>query len=172
MIYVHAYPFRVDDPERNIRGITTAAKDKALNAGDVLLFPFHALSGTVEDFWTSRPENRERNAHWLGKLAAYLSKTSVRVIIPAVMPEGVGVLSIEKGKIRSLDFEWVTGGVFLTAKKNGLVYVDYHGALTNETGGLSEELSADGCHPTMKCYARMEELVKEGIGKALEKRRK
>lgn len=58
------------------------------------------------------------------------------------------------------------------AKKNGLVYVDYHGALTNETGGLSEELSADGCHPTMKCYARMEELVKEGIGKALEKRRK
>ncbi len=122
MIYVHAYPFRVDDPERNIRGITTAAKDKALNAGDVLLFPFHALSGTVEDFWTSRPENRERNAHWLGKLAAYLSKTSVRVIIPAVMPEGVGVLSIEKGKIRSLDFEWVTGGVFLTAKKNGLDY--------------------------------------------------
>ena len=63
MIYVHAYPFRVDDPERNIRGITTAAKDKALNAGDVLLFPFHALSGTVEDFWTSRPENRESNAH-------------------------------------------------------------------------------------------------------------
>ena len=53
------------------------------------------------------------------------------------------------------------------AAKNELVYVDYHSALTNETGGLSEELSADGCHPTMKCYERMEKMVKEGIEKAL-----
>ena len=55
------------------------------------------------------------------------------------------------------------------AAKNELVYVDYHSALTNETGGLSEEQSADGCHPTMKCYERMEKMVKEGIEKALKK---
>ena len=122
MIYVHAYPFLIDDPERNVRRITSVAKDKVLNEGDVLLFPFQALSGTVEDFWTSRTENRNRNAHWLGKLAAYLSKTSVRVIIPAVMPEGVGVLSIEKGKIQSLDFQWLKGGIFVSSKQCGFDY--------------------------------------------------
>lgn len=122
MIFVHAYSFRTDDPERNVRTISLAAKDKTLSAGDVLLFPFHALSGTVENYWTTRVENRQRNAHWLSKLAGFLKKSPVRVIVPAVMPEGVGVLSISEGKIQSLDFRWITGGVLVEQKASGLDY--------------------------------------------------
>lgn len=58
------------------------------------------------------------------------------------------------------------------AEKNDLVYVDYYSALTNESGGLSPELSADGCHPTMKCYVQMEKMVRKGIEKALKRRSK
>ena len=46
-------------------------------------------------------------------------------------------------------------------------YVDYHRALDNGSGGMSEELSQDGCHPVLSGYLRMESLVVEGINRAL-----
>ena len=33
MIYIHAYPFRVDDPERNTRQMTALARSKNLKGG-------------------------------------------------------------------------------------------------------------------------------------------
>lgn len=122
MIYIHAYPFRVDDPERNTRQMTALARSKNLKAGDVLLFPFQALTGTVQEFWNTRPENRSRNAHWLSKLAASLIHSEVEIIVPAVMPEGLGVLSLKKGQIKSLDFEWIKGGVVVKSERSGLDY--------------------------------------------------
>ena len=122
MIYIHAYPFRVDDPERNTRQMTALARSKNLKAGDVLLFPFQALTGTVQEFWNTRPENRSRNAHWLSKLAASLIHSEAEIIVPAVMPEGLGVLSLKKGQIKSLDFEWIKGGVAVKAERSGLDY--------------------------------------------------
>jgi hypothetical protein len=38
------------------------------------------------------------------------------------------------------------------ASKNKMGYVDYYTSLANETGGLSKELSDDGCHPKFNCY--------------------
>lgn len=55
------------------------------------------------------------------------------------------------------------------AEKNELVYVDYFAAMVNDQNGLSPELAHDGVHPTVKGYAIMEPLVKEGIQKALKK---
>lgn len=46
-------------------------------------------------------------------------------------------------------------------------YVDYHAAFANANGGLDEQFSKDGCHPTFYGYTRMEPLVAEGINKAL-----
>ena len=40
-------------------------------------------------------------------------------------------------------------------------------ALDNGSGGMSEELSQDGCHPVLSGYLRMEPLVVEGINRAL-----
>ena len=122
MIYVHAYPFRPDDPERNVRSIVTSARDKNLKAGDVLIFPFQALNGSVQDFWLTRPENRERNQKWIGKLTESLKNSDVRVILPAVMPQGLGVFSIERGSVRTLDFQWLKGGVSVKAQDCGLDY--------------------------------------------------
>jgi len=56
------------------------------------------------------------------------------------------------------------------AKKEGLILVDYHKALTNAEGGLGPEYADDGVHPNLNGYKVMEPLVQEGIRKALKKK--
>lgn len=53
------------------------------------------------------------------------------------------------------------------AAQKKIAYVDYYAAFANVEGGLDEEFSKDGCHPTLWGYTRMEPLVVEGINKAL-----
>ena len=53
------------------------------------------------------------------------------------------------------------------AAEQKIPYVDYHRALDNGSGGMSEEFSQDGCHPVLSGYLRMESLVVEGINRAL-----
>ena len=55
------------------------------------------------------------------------------------------------------------------ADANGIVYVDYHSALTDEKIGLPKTLSNDGCHPLPDTYFTMEEMVLEAIRNALKK---
>ena len=55
------------------------------------------------------------------------------------------------------------------ADANGIVYVDYHSALTDEKLGLPKTLSNDGCHPLPDSYFTMEEMVLEAIRNALKK---
>ena len=55
------------------------------------------------------------------------------------------------------------------ADANGIVYLDYHSALTDESLGLPKTLSDDGCHPLPDTYFTMEEMVLEAISIALKK---
>ena len=133
-IYVHAYPFIPDDPERNTRAITALCRDRDLVAGDVILLPFQAMTGMVEDYWTTREENRQRNAHWLKKLSAAIARTPVRVIVPVVLPEGLGVIELFRGAVKSLNFEWIKGGVAVKAGDCTLDYdLNFRSAAVGET---------------------------------------
>jgi len=51
--------------------------------------------------------------------------------------------------------------------KNGLVYLDYYGALVDEQGMLKRALSDDGLHPTDAGYKIMAPLAEKAIQKAL-----
>ncbi len=53
------------------------------------------------------------------------------------------------------------------ADANGIIYLDYHSALTDENLGLSKTLSDDGCHPNPDTYFTMEDMVMEAIQNAL-----
>ena len=55
------------------------------------------------------------------------------------------------------------------ADANGIVYLDYHSALTDENLGLPKTLSDDGCHPLPDTYFTMEEMVLKAISIALKK---
>ena len=49
------------------------------------------------------------------------------------------------------------------AEKNGIIYVDYHAALVDESLGLPKTLSGDGCHPNPDTYFTMEEMALKAI---------
>jgi lysophospholipase L1-like esterase len=53
------------------------------------------------------------------------------------------------------------------AETNGLIYVDYHSALSDEDFGFPKTLSEDGCHPDPDTYFIMENMVLEALTNAL-----
>jgi lysophospholipase L1-like esterase len=54
------------------------------------------------------------------------------------------------------------------AKENGIYYLNYHPALTDEKGGIPAKWSNDTCHPNLECYRTvMEPMVCEAIDKVL-----
>ncbi len=56
------------------------------------------------------------------------------------------------------------------AQNEGLVYVDYHSEMVNESLGLARELTYDGVHPNKAGYQVMARLVDPAIGTALDRR--
>lgn len=55
--------------------------------------------------------------------------------------------------------------------REGLVYLDYHSAMTNAGGGLDTRLAADGVHPTREGYAVMAPLAERAVARALSQKR-
>jgi lysophospholipase L1-like esterase len=53
------------------------------------------------------------------------------------------------------------------ANSKQIEYVDYYSAMVDDKGGLPENLSQDGCHPTFEGYLIMEKLVVKAIQKTL-----
>ena len=54
------------------------------------------------------------------------------------------------------------------AKENGIYYLNYHPALTDEKGGIPAKWSNDTCHPNLECYRTvMEPMVCDAINKVL-----
>ena len=56
------------------------------------------------------------------------------------------------------------------AQNKGLVYVDYHSEMVNDSLGLARELTYDGVHPNQAGYQVMARLVDSAIGAALDRR--
>lgn len=121
-IYIHALAFRKDDPERNVRAIAQSARAKSMKAGDVMLLPFQALTGTVQSYWQCAEHNRVRNEQWLEKLAGYTKATGVRILLPAVLSEGVGVVDIQDGHLGTVAAVATEGGLWMKASESGLDY--------------------------------------------------
>lgn len=121
-IYIHALAFRKDDPERNVRAIAQSARAKSMKAGDVMLLPFQALTGTVQSYWQCAEHNRVRNEQWLEKLASYTKATGVRILLPAVLSEGVGVVDIQDGHLGMVAAVATEGGLWMKATESGLDY--------------------------------------------------
>lgn len=53
------------------------------------------------------------------------------------------------------------------ASKTSSEWVDYYALLRNEQGGLNVELAPDGVHPNAACYALMEPVLMEAIGRLI-----
>jgi lysophospholipase L1-like esterase len=65
-------------------------------------------------------------------------------------------------KIRALNV-WLQG----YCASHGLIYLDFHSALTDEDGGMKAEYTVDGVHASVKGYEVMAPLAQAAIDKAL-----
>ena len=55
------------------------------------------------------------------------------------------------------------------ARRNGVVYLDYHSATADPRLGMKSELSGDGVHPNEAGYRVMVPLTETAIREALKK---
>jgi lysophospholipase L1-like esterase len=67
---------------------------------------------------------------------------------------------------------WLDEWVRDYAKRNGLIFVDYHTPLADETHGIRDGLSNDGIHPNRRAFEIMTPFARAAIARALKSRAK
>jgi len=122
------------------------------------------LAGTNDIAGNTGPATQamiEDNLHAMVELA---QAHNIRIVLASVLPVSdypwqPGVQPA--GKVTALN-----RALRAYAEEQGLVYLDYHTAMTNKDGGLDPELAADGVHPTPAGYAKMVPLAEAAIARA------
>ncbi len=101
----------------------------------------------------------------IASMAELARANGIRVVLCSVLP--------------AYDFPWSPGMepadkvvrlnamLKVYAKKNDIVWVDYHAAMKDNRNGLPKELADDGVHPNMAGYKVMEPMVEKAIAEAL-----
>lgn len=152
---------------RGISGQTTAQMLVRFQQDVIALKPALVviLAGTNDIAGNTGPTTRamiEDNLHAMVELA---QAHNIRIVLASVLPVSdypwqPGVQPA--GKVTALN-----KALRAYAEQQGVVYLDYHTALTNKDGGLDKELASDGVHPTPAGYAKMVPLAEAAVAKAL-----
>jgi len=109
----------------------------------------------------------------MGNIASMceLSKIhNIKVVLCSVLP--CNHFSWKPEMKPAEDVRLLNGMIKNYASQHNITYVDYYTPLVNKEGGLSKELSDDGCHPKFNCYTTMEVIVVKGINTALKSNKK
>lgn len=94
----------------------------------------------------------------------------IKVILCSVLP--CSHFSWKPDMKPAEDVRLLNGMIKKYAFQNKIAYVDYYTPLVNGDGGLSKELSDDGCHPKFNCYTTMESIVVKEINNVLKSNKK
>ena len=105
-----------------------------------------------------------------------MEKTFGNIVSMCDLAKANGIKPIICSVIPAASFRWhphVTGAsekivqlnqmLKAYAKENKIKYVDYHSAMKDERGGLSESLAKDGVHPTREGYDIMKNLLLKAL---------
>lgn len=151
---------------RGISGQTTAQMLVRFSQDVLALRPnvVVILAGTNDIAGNTGPSTQamiEDNLHAMVELA---QAHNIRIVLASVLPVSdypwqPGVQPA--GKVTALN-----RALRAYAEQQGLVYLDYHTAMTNKDGGLDPDLAADGVHPTPAGYAKMVPLAEAAIARA------
>jgi lysophospholipase L1-like esterase len=134
------------------------------------------LAGTNDLAGNTGPATLASIEDNLASMAELARANGIRVVLASLLPisdydknkEGKPIVrSVQRPpeQIKALN-EWMRS----YAAANGLVYLDYFSAVSDEKGFLKEELSEDGLHPNAKGYAVMAPLAEQAIASALKKK--
>jgi len=154
---------------RGISGQTTAQMVVRFRQDVIDLHPKAVLilAGTNDVAGNTGPMTPEMTEDNWRSMADLAKANGIRVIFASITPSTdfwwhKGLKPAEK--IRTLN-AWLKG----YCESNGLTYLDYYSALTDEDGGMKKEFTVDGVHASAKGYAVMEPLAQAAIDRALAK---
>lgn len=123
------------------------------------------LAGTNDIAGNTGDATQEMIADNIRSMAEIAQANGIRVILASVLP--------------AADYPWKPGrdpapkiialNAWMTqyAAANGIVYLDYHSAMSDGNGGMREGLSGDGVHPNEAGYRIMAPLAEAAIAEAL-----
>jgi lysophospholipase L1-like esterase len=123
------------------------------------------LAGTNDIAGNTGPSTLAMIADNLMSIADLAKANGIRVVLASVLP--------------AADYPWRPGlepaakilalnaWIRKYAANTGIVYLDYHSAMSDDAGGLAAGLSNDGVHPNDKGYAIMAPLAERAISEAL-----
>jgi lysophospholipase L1-like esterase len=129
------------------------------------------LAGTNDIAGNTGPMTNEEIQGNLASMSDLAKAHDIRVVLASVTPVSnyhVGPTGIPQTtsrpmtRIRALN-DWLKS----YASEHNYVYLDYFSAMTDPSGLLREDLSADDLHPNAKGYAIMGPLAEAAIAKAL-----
>jgi lysophospholipase L1-like esterase len=126
------------------------------------------LAGTNDIAGNTGPATLEMIEDNIASMTEIARANGIRVVLSSVLP--------------AFDYPWRQGRepapkiIALNAwmkdyaAAHDAVYLDYHGAMADERGGLPKTLSGDGVHPNEAGYRVMAPLAEAAIAKALRAR--
>jgi lysophospholipase L1-like esterase len=134
------------------------------------------LAGTNDIAGNTGPMTLASIEDNLTSMAELARANGIRVVLASLLPisdydknrEGKPIVrSVQRPpeQIKALN-EWMRQ----YAAANGLTYLDYFSAVSDDKGFLKDELSEDGLHPNAKGYAVMAPLAEQAIASALRKK--
>jgi lysophospholipase L1-like esterase len=129
------------------------------------------LAGTNDIAGNTGPMTNEEIQANLASMSELARANGIRVILASVLP--VSAYHVQDpalpqttrrpmARIRALN-DWIKA----YAAANGHLYLDYFSAMTDASGLLREDLSADDLHPNAKGYAIMGPLAEAAVQKTL-----
>jgi lysophospholipase L1-like esterase len=133
------------------------------------------LAGTNDVSGNVGPLEPEVIQGYLTSLCELARQSGIKVVLASLLPVRDGVTDAAgKPIIRTGDRppaklvalnRWMAD----YARRNRHIYLDYHGAMADETGALKPELTYDGLHPNARGYAVMAPLAEAALVKAIGK---
>jgi lysophospholipase L1-like esterase len=125
------------------------------------------LAGTNDVAGNTGPSTPEMIEDNFVSMAAIARQSGIKMVIASILPAYAypwkpGVQPA--GEIRDVN-RWLKD----FCASQGMVYLDYYSAMTDERGGMRPGLSSDGVHPTAQGYDIMAPLAESAITQALQK---
>lgn len=123
------------------------------------------LAGTNDIAGNTGPSTPQMIEDNFAAMAAIAKQNNIKFVVASILP-AFGY-SWSPGIHPAQEIRDVNAWLKDFAQRDGDVYLDYYGALTDEEGGMKPGLSKDGVHPTAKGYAIMAPLADKAIADAL-----
>ncbi|HVF38893.1 MAG TPA: SGNH/GDSL hydrolase family protein [Gemmatimonadaceae bacterium] len=126
------------------------------------------LAGTNDIAGNTGPSTVEMIADNIASMVDIAKSNGIRVVLASVLPAERYVWrpDIQPAQIIVALNAWMKD----YARRQRIVYLDYHSAMSNERSGLRGDLSGDGVHPNEPGYRVMLPLTEGAIREALRSR--